>query len=642
MTARSSPRPRVRNRVETASKTRRCRVDAALVRARARTFARSVVAMGVVTRCTAIARRMGYQTNKYVKIIDWRLALTNYVLQVLIIFYVVYSLVAGKAFLQKEVPIGRVSNWGNGNADFDSIQELTRASTAMTTTTLGGKSYNLLPCASGAPANALEDYKFNYSAAWDYADVRCAYLTPAELITKRVDGGIFVTTHITETVTYREPKSGSSCAATVNFQDGANNAVSVPVVKANGTAGVCYYSKQIDWLAIGAEHTSIGITHEFETAEGAYDAKMPKTYVRRKGETEDLLVFESGRPIELTLRQILDVAQVKLDERYEDQVANVGKDVSGEYGRGADAARTPKARLGGVRIFASIKYYNYNLHARNTKEEVAEHGSTPYAILELEPTFTWTGLGQKISYRSLRDNIDDPIQLGDGMPKGYLSDMYHYGVFVDVTTSGVVGALNVVYIINVLVSGLVMLNVAKSICDLLAMYGLGTRSLVYKSHIIEETNFEREAAKYAMQGLLSIPTFKRADTSGGNGLDIDEIYALVKDAFHGTDGMSLDEEGLDSAVMAKRRLNDEECRQVARYIMLSGDRNAVENFNAGKPALTYDELKDQRLDLEEWIDLCTEGPMNTGTLRKVIDMDSNEEARQRRLRAMFGEENAPQ
>lgn len=601
--------------------------------------------MGFVTQSTAVARKMGYQTNKYVKIIDWRLALTNYVLQVLIIFYVIYSLVAGKAFLQKEVPVGRVSNWGNGNDDFNAVQEQTRAQTSMGTTNIDGSSYNLLPCSPSAPLNALQNYTFDYSKAWNYADVRCAYLTPAELITKRVDGGIFVTTHITETLTYREPKpSGANCAATSrNFTDGAGAPTTVPVVNASGTAGVCYYSTQIEWLTIAAEHTSIGITHEFETADGVTGAKMPKTYVRRKGESENLLVFQSGRPIELTLRQILDVANVKLDERYEDQVANIGRDVSGEYGRpgSPDAARTPKARLGGVRIFASIKYYNYNLHAKNTKEEVSESGSTPYAILELEPTFTWTGLGQKISYRSTPDNSDDPIQLGNGLPKGFLQDMYHYGVFIDVTTSGVVGVLNVVYIINVLVSGLVMLNVAKSVCDMIAMYGLGTRSLIYKSHIIEETNFEREAAKYAMQGLLAIPTFKRADTSGGNSLDIDEIYELVKDAFHETEGASLEEQGLESAA-TKRRLNDEECKQVARYIMLSGDQKALENFNAGKPALSYDDLKNQRLDLEEWIDLCTEGPMNTDTLRKVIEMDSNEEARQRRLRELFGEENAPQ
>ena len=49
------------------------------------------------------------------------------------------------------------------------------------------------------------------------------------------------------------------------------------------------------------------------------------------------------------------------------------------------------------------------------------------------------------------------------------------------------------YIINVIVSGLVLLNVAGTITDLIAQYGLGTRSLIYRSHMIEETNFERES-----------------------------------------------------------------------------------------------------------------------------------------------------
>ena len=91
--------------------------------------------MGWVTLATALSRKMGYKTSKFVKIIDWRLALLNVALQAVIVFYVVYALVRGKTYLRTEVPIGRVTNWGNGNDDFYTAQVDAAAATAATTKT---------------------------------------------------------------------------------------------------------------------------------------------------------------------------------------------------------------------------------------------------------------------------------------------------------------------------------------------------------------------------------------------------------------------------------------------------------------------------------------------------------------------------
>ncbi|CAL57726.1 P2X purinoreceptor [Ostreococcus tauri] len=590
---------------------------------------------GPVTALTAIGRRMTYKTSKWILIQDYRLAVTNVALQGVILFYVIFSLVSGKAYLQTEVPIGRVSNWGNGNDNFNTIQTTTSEQNTTGTKTINGNNYTLLPCGAGAANNALDAYKFNYSAAWEYENVKCAYMTPDELIWKRVDGGIFFTTHVTQKHTYREPKGSVECNATKEFEAGT----SFPRESAAGTAGVCYYKRQTELLAIGAEHVSLGITHEFETK--GHAAKMPKTYVRRSGSTETVLTFEAGRPIEMSLKQILDVAQVDLDKRYADQTANIGKDVSGEYGRGDDATRTPMVRLGGVRIFASIKYYNYDLHSKDASDTLSK-GNTPYAILEVEPTFTWTGLGQGISYRPSEPGaINDPIDQQTGKPKGYLMDMYRYGVFIDVTTSGIVGVLNVVYIINVIVSGLVMLKVANSVCDMVAMYFLGARSLMYKSHMNEELNFEREAAKFAVQGILSMPSFRRGDASGGgkDGLDIDEIYELVKETFHASDTMSGD--GLSKGETNKStrlRLSEQECRQMARYIVLAGDRQSQANYLAGKKRRTYEELRAERIDLAEWIELCTEGGMDTALLKKLAHVAREEEEHEERRLNIFHEQ----
>ena len=588
--------------------------------------------MGLVTTCTRIARRMGYRTSKFVKIIDWRLALSNLALQVLITFYVLYALINGKTYLETEVPVGRVTNWGNGNANVYALQTSSAAATTLRETTYDGKTYPVLPCAG---TNTLDDYKFEYDEAFNYTNIKCAYLTSDELITKEISGGIFITTHITETVTYREPKTGTSCDGLQATHDFGTGGRTKNVANAAGTGGLCYYNETTEWLTVGSDLSSIGIAHEYETLseKNSMTGKNPKTYVRRAGSSHNYFTFADGQDIKLKLKEILDIAQVDLDKRYEDQTALPSSNVAALYGSGTDSARTPMTRLAGLRINAKFQYYNYNLHGKGDLGA----SKTPYAILEIEPSITWTSKGQSISYRTDRRNLDDPIDATSGKPEGYFHNLYAYGVFIDVTSTGIIGGLNYVYIINVIVSGLVLLNVAGTITDLIAQYGLGTRSLIYRSHMIEETNFERECAKYAVQGMLAVKSFKDADKSGNNdGLDIDELNDLLVQAFHSQDGMSMSEKG-QIENLTERRLTLDECQQMAKYIMLTGDSDAQELYLQGKPRMSYEELKGQRIDLNEWIELMTEGPMDINTLRKVIKMDKEEQAYQKRLMEAFRE-----
>ena len=597
--------------------------------------------MGFVTAATAVARKMGYKTPKFCKIVDWRLTITNLALQVVITFYVLYALIRGKTYLQTEVPIGKVTNWGNGNDVFSAVQAASKAAgtTSVTTVTQGTESVETTVLGCGGSSGTLNDYTFDYDASWKYTNVACAYLTPDELITKETTGGMFITTHVTETITERKALTSGTCG-------GASGTY---VLRAGSPInGVCYYDAVTDWLAIGAEHTTIGISHEYDTLTAGKAGANPKTYVRRAGSSENLHVFEAGSDIKLKLKEILDVAQVDLDKRYEDQTPAAGEDMSGWYGteNTVDAERTPMARLAGVRLKAQIRYYNYNLEDADSQETGSDE---PYAILEIEPSFTWTSKGQKISYRTRNSGgtppttetgVDDPIDQSTsgrvGQPNGVLLNMYAYGVHIDITTSGMIGSINYVYLINVLVSGLVMLKLAGTICDLIAMYGLGTRSLIYSNHMLEEANFVKESAKYAVQGMMAVSSFQAADQSGSGNLDIDELYELLAVAFHADDGMSINEKGgVDKAM--RNRLSLKECREMAKYIMAAGDREAQERFAKGLPPMSYEELKAERIDLEEWIELCTEGPMDIPTLKKVIAMDNEEQEAQRKLREMFGE-----
>jgi len=591
--------------------------------------------MGFTTTLTAIGRSMAYTTPKYAKIIDYRLALTNLALQVLITFYVLYALIRGKTYLQTEVPIGRVTNWGSGTANFAAVQTAARTATTLTTQTFDGEEFTILPCSSSAAATALDDYNFVFDDTWVYANAACAYLTADELITKETRGGMFISTHATQTITYREPApSSGTCAASVKFANeaGSATAVTAEAVALDSTVNnVCYYKKSTDWLFIGAEHTSIGIAHEFETASDIFAAQNPKTYVRRPGSNENLITFESGSSISLTLKQILDVAQVDLDKRYEDQPGDFAVSANG-YTGSVDANRGPMMRLAGLRLNAKLMYYNYNLDGASQ----STGDSDPYCILEIEPSITWTSLGQSITYRSEQDNIDDPLRTADGQPEGYVMNMYRYGVHIDISTSGIVGSFNYVYFINVVISGLVLLRVAGTICDLIAKYGLGTRSSIYSRHMVEETNFEREAARYAVQGMMAIDSYHQADSSGHGGLDIDELKELIMKAFNRSNDVGLTNVEKGSIRKDLNRLSESECKWLASAVMSSGDSEAMKRYSQGLPKMTYAELSKQNIGLDEWIELITESSMTVPLLKKIIEMDEEETKSREKLAEYLG------
>lgn len=583
--------------------------------------------MGLSTTITALSRSIAYTTPKYAKIIDYRLALSNLALQVLITFYVLYALIRGKTYLQTEVPIGRVTNWGQSTSNYVAVQAAHRTATKLTNQTFNGESFTVLPCAGDA--EALNDYNFVYDDKWVYANAKCAYLTADELITKETRGGMFISTHATQTIMYRQPLASGTCAATHTFTD--TNGASTNVALDSTVNNVCYYKTSTDWLFIGAEHTSIGISHEFETASDIHAAVNPKTYVRRPGSSDNLITFEQGKNIALTLKQILDVAQINLDSRYENQPG--GFDISANgYAGSVDADRGPMVRLAGLRLNAKLMYYNYNLDGASQ----TTGDSDPYCVLEIEPSLTWTSMGQDITYRSTTSNIDDPLRTTDGQPEGYVMDMYRYGVHIDVTSSGIVGSFNYVYFVNVVISGLVLLRVATKICDLIAKYGLGTRSSIYSAHMIEGVNFEREAARFAVQGMMAVESYQQADTSGHGGLDIDELKELIIKAFNrsGDVGMTNMEKGADQK--HTNRLTESECKWLASTVMSSGDSEAMKRYSQGLPKMKYEELSKQNIGLDEWIELITDSSLSVPLLKKIIEMDKSETEASRRFAELVG------
>ena len=67
-----------------------------------------------------------------------------------------------------------------------------------------------------------------------------------------------------------------------------------------------------------------------------------------------------------------------------------------------------------------------------------------------------------------------------------------------IQASGVISTVDLMFMINAVIQGLVLLNVAVIITQQVAFYLLGDRSKMYKEFGNETAIFEREAARFAI------------------------------------------------------------------------------------------------------------------------------------------------
>ena len=83
--------------------------------------------------------------------------------------------------------------------------------------------------------------------------------------------------------------------------------------------------------------------------------------------------------------------------------------------------------------------------------------------------------------------------------------------------------------INAVIQGLVLMNVAVIVTQQVAYYMLGDRSKMYKEFGQETASFERESARFAIQSIVAGSVFQVLDADKSGGLDQAEVR------LHGTD-----------------------------------------------------------------------------------------------------------
>ena len=531
---------------------------------------------------------MTYRTEKVTVLRDWKLALLNYALQLLVVIWVIYSLFNEKTYIEREVPTGVVSSWGLGGNEYNDKQLAI---------------YNNNP----SFCDNLVNYAFNYSADWYYKVPICAYYTGAELISKLPTGNVmFFTTHIAETLRQRYTKPETGCLMEPN---GIKECILV--------MDQCIHTMEANFLAVGIEDSIFAFNHYFDSSIDS--GPKPITYIRKEGSDENLYTFEEGESVRLKISEWLDIAGVELDKRLDEQSPEFANDITGFNGAGDDIDKYPYLRTSGVRLNIKVKYHNYNLH----KDNIKIGSKDTYAIINVEPKIGWFSKGDEIYYKQLPNvtmfDINNPVNLTTGQPNGIYVDFYRYGILIDIQQSGIVGEVNYVFVLLQLTSGLVLLGVASSIVGFVAKFLMGDISPVYKSIIQEEFDPVNEAAQYAAQACVASKVFKEADEDGKGDLDFDELRKLVKNCFAKTYGSEQEDNNSTDSDRTESFTHDD-VTAMTYYLMRAADPKLKERI-LYKTEKTLDELRDSVITLHEWQELCVAGVLERKKMQKIINLN---------------------
>ena len=531
---------------------------------------------------------MTYRTEKVTVLRDWKLALLNYALQILVVIWVIYSLFNEKTYIEREVPTGVVSSWGLGGNEYNDKQLAI---------------YNNNP----SFCDNLVNYAFNYSADWYYKVPICAYYTGAELISKLPTGNVmFFTTHIAETLRQRYTKPETGCLMEPNG-----------IKECKLVMDQCIHTMEANFLAVGIEDSIFAFNHYFDSSIDS--GPKPITYIRKEGSEENLYTFDQGESVRLKISEWLDIAGVELDKRLDEQSPEFANDIAGFNGAGDDIDKYPYVRTSGVRLNIKVKYHNYNLH----KDNIKIGSKDTYAIINVEPKIGWFSKGDEIYYKQLPNvtmfDINNPVNLTTGQPNGIYVDFYRYGILIDIQQSGIVGEVNYVFVLLQLTSGLVLLGVASSIVGFVAKFLMGDISPVYKSIIQEEFDPVNEAAQYAAQACVASKVFKEADDDGKGDLDFEELRKLVKNCFAKTYGSEQEDNNSTDSDRTESFSHDD-VTAMTYYLMRAADPKLKERI-LYKTEKTLDELKESVITLHEWQELCVAGVLERKKMQKIINLN---------------------
>ena len=532
---------------------------------------------------------------------DYRLGFTHKAIVVAILGYVCFNLFSGQLYLVDSVPLGLVSVWSTSDYNGTSgVSSFSRARDAF---------YDAYSAKDGSFRYCdNEDYDYVYDSTYTYEKIGCAFQEDAELAMKGESQIFFSTMVQTNTVAFVSARGKNETCGRSVFEDAGVPDEECPSAEteddyANVTfteeLGRCYCRATKNAFNVAAENLTVSLEHKYEALYGR--GELPRTFVRREDSLENLHEFAPGEAVNLPLWKVLDFVGLSLDE----YAAGGG---SSEAGVTTSKTRNGQAKLRvkGLQITAKMQYYNYHQAPGFEGERNGQPGET-VCILSLSPQHMWATLGNDVSHFPAKGSAGGA---GSGVrERGGFENRYRYGIKVVIQASGVISTVDLMFMVNAVIQGLVLLNVAVIITQQVAFYLLGDRSKMYKEFGNETAIFEREAARFAIQSIVAGHVFRLVDADKSGGLDHAEIYDAIQESVAGSG------------------LSEQEMNTLAGFVIHQADLDSEKHraYLGGDAADVGDE-QEGIIGLAEWDNLFASGFMDFHSLSRVVKNLSKEES----------------
>jgi hypothetical protein len=529
---------------------------------------------------------------------DYRLGFTHKAIVVAILAYVCFNLFSGQLYLVDSVPLGLVSVWSTSDYNGTSgVSSFSRARDAFYDA-YSAKDGSFRYCGN-------EDYDYAYDESYTYEKIGCAFQEDAELAVKGESQIFFSTMVQTNTVAFVSARGANETCGRSAFEaagvpdaecpSAANEGDYASVVFAE-ELGRCYCRATKNAFNVAAENLTVSMEHKYEALYGR--GELPRTFVRREDSLENLHEFAPGEALNLPLWKVLEFVGLSLDE----YAAGGGKE--GEAGvRSSETSNgNPKLRVKGLQITAKMQYYNYHQAPGFESQRNGQPGET-VCILSLSPQDMWAALGNDVSHFPTKGSA------GSAGERGGFENRYRYGIKVVIQASGVISTVDLMFMINAVIQGLVLLNVAVIITQQVAFYLLGDRSKMYKEFGNETAIFEREAARFAIQSIVAGHVFRLVDADKSGGLDHAEIYDAIQDSVAGSG------------------LSEKEMNTLAGFVIHQADLDSEKHkAYLGEDAAALGDEQEGVIGLAEWDNLFASGFMDFHSLSRVVKNLSKEES----------------
>ena len=529
---------------------------------------------------------------------DYRLGFTHKAIVVAILAYVCFNLFSGQLYLVDSVPLGLVSVWSTSDYNGTSgVSSFSRARDAFYDA-YSAKDGSFRYCGN-------EDYDYAYDESYTYEKIGCAFQEDAELAVKGESQIFFSTMVQTNTVAFVSARGANETCGRSAFEaagvpdaecpSAANEGDYASVVFAE-ELGRCYCRATKNAFNVAAENLTVSMEHKYEALYGR--GEWPRTFVRREDSLENLHEFAPGEALNLPLWKVLEFVGLSLDE----YAAGGGKE--GEAGvRSSETSNgNPKLRVKGLQITAKMQYYNYHQAPGFESQRNGQPGET-VCILSLSPQDMWAALGNDVSHFPTKGSA------GSAGERGGFENRYRYGIKVVIQASGVISTVDLMFMINAVIQGLVLLNVAVIITQQVAFYLLGDRSKMYKEFGNETAIFEREAARFAIQSIVAGHVFRLVDADKSGGLDHAEIYDAIQDSVAGSG------------------LSEKEMNTLAGFVIHQADLDSEKHkAYLGEDAAALGDEQEGVIGLAEWDNLFASGFMDFHSLSRVVKNLSKEES----------------